>query len=338
MNESVSLNQSRDFDGESCQFDLSSLMAQLDQFRRKNERLAQLNELHARLAGAIDLPGMIEAFSIWLMPLVEHDLVAYTNSERQRSHMYCSCHGPERQRVFKVAERLFHRLDDKKEADWYEDDYHVRNWYLDSFDSSGLLLILRRDRSIGPEGIELINEGLAILQEPLSRALEYEDLFEIARRDSLTGLSNRRVFEERIGPLMDTARRHDHPLTLACMDLDHFKQINDNLGHNEGDRVLQEVAATFKNMVRSSDLLVRMGGDEFLLVLPETDLDSARILANRLCRAIENLDIYSAPGEKLGVSIGLSQWQPGVSREEWLQQTDELLYDAKDRGRCQVCF
>ena len=182
-----------------------------------------------------------------------------------------------------------------------------------------------------------INEGMAILRDPLERALDYEDLFEIARRDTLTGLANRRVFEERIGPLMDASRRHKHPLTIACMDLDHFKQINDTLGHDEGDRVLQKVANTFQAMVRSSDLLVRMGGDEFLIVLPETDMAAALKLSERLCQAIAGLGIYSAPGEQLGVSIGLSQWHPGITKDEWLRQTDELLYQAKDNGRCQVC-
>ncbi|MBI5556017.1 MAG: GGDEF domain-containing protein [Deltaproteobacteria bacterium] len=316
---------------------MTSLMVELDQFKKKTARLALLNELHGRLAGAVDLPGMIEAFSIWLMPLVEHDLVAYHNPDRKRSYMYSSCHGPERQRIFMLAEKLFHACPESSGRAWDEEDFYVQNWYLGSLDSSGLMLVLRQDTVIDAEEGTLIKQALEILRDPLQRALDYEDLFAIARRDTLTGLANRRVFEERINSIIENSRRHNHSLTIASMDLDHFKQVNDNLGHAEGDRVLKRVAATFQSMVRSSDLLVRMGGDEFLLVLPETGLDAARVLAERLCKAIDELEIYSAPTQKLGVSIGLSLWQPGITLEDWLEETDGLLYQAKDNGRSQVC-
>ncbi|OKY76189.1 MAG: hypothetical protein BM485_02755 [Desulfobulbaceae bacterium DB1] len=338
MSESVSLSQTEKSVPETCQIDMPALMAELDQFRKKTARLAQLNELHGRLAGAVDLPAMIESFSIWLMPLVEHDLVAYHNPERKRSYMYSSSHGPERQRIFELAEKLFLSRLENGGYGWCDDDFYVQNWHLGSIDSSGLVLVLRQTRVLDAEEAALINEALSVLREPLQRALDYEDLFEIARRDALTGLANRRVFEERMGPLMDGSRRHNHPLTIACMDLDRFKLVNDNLGHAEGDRVLKKVADTFNSMVRGSDLLVRLGGDEFVLVLPETSLDAAKILAERLCRAIDDLEIYAAPGQRLGVSIGLSQWHPDLSREEWLQQTDQLLYQAKDNGRSRVCW
>ncbi|MFH1216630.1 MAG: GGDEF domain-containing protein [Pseudomonadota bacterium] len=337
MSESVSISSTEEYVPEICQIDMPALMAELDQFRKKTARLAQLNELHGRLAGAVDLPSMIESFSIWLMPLVEHDLVAYHNAERKRSYMYSSSHGPERQRIFELAEKLFISRLENGGHGWYEEDFYVQNWHLGSIDSSGLVLVLRQARVLDAEEATLINEALSVLREPLQRALDYEDLFEIARRDTLTGLANRRVFEERIGALMDSSRRHDHPLTIVCMDLDRFKLVNDNLGHAEGDRVLKKVASTFSSMVRSSDLLVRMGGDEFVLVLPDTPLDAARILAERLCSAIDNLEINAAPGQRLGVSIGLSQWEPDLTKDEWLQLTDELLYQAKNNGRSRVC-
>jgi GGDEF domain-containing protein len=266
MSESVSLSQSENLGRDFCQVDMTSLMAELDRFKKKTAQLSLLNELHARLAGAVDLPGMIEAFSVWLMPLVEHDLVAYHNPDRKRNYMYSSCHGPDRQRIFQLAEKLFDSQPGNGDHGWYEEDFYVQNWHLGSMDSSGLVLVLRQSKVIDAEEAALIDQALEVLREPLQRALDYEDLFVIARRDILTGLANRRVFEERIGPLMDNSKRHHHPLTLACMDLDRFKQVNDNLGHAEGDRVLKKVADTFKSMVRSSDLLVRMGGDEFFLV------------------------------------------------------------------------
>lgn len=337
MTESISLPNTANLNADFCHIDMPSLMAELDEFRKKTERLSLLNELHARLAGTVELPSMIEAFSVWLMPLVKHDLVGYHNESRQRSYMYCSCHGPERQRIYKVAEKLFlAQIEDS--ANGADEDYYVQNWHIGALESSGLMLVLRQDRIITPHEAAVIDEALEVLKEPLQRALDYEDLFRISRIDALTGLANRRVLDECIGRIIADSRRHHRPLTIACLDLDHFKQVNDNFGHAEGDRVLKKVAETFKDMVRSSDVLVRMGGDEFVVVLPETDLASAAILAERLCLAIEQLSIPSGDGEKLGVSIGLSQLRDDMSKEDWLEKTDDLLYQAKKNGRCQVCM
>ncbi len=185
--------------------------------------------------------------------------------------------------------------------------------------------------------MSLINDALQILREPLQRALEYEDLFEMANNDALTGLANRRVFEDRIDAMLEGARRHDRPISIASMDLDHFKQVNDNFGHAEGDRVLQLVAEAMKKTVRRSDLLVRMGGDEFLLVLPDTSLKAAQALTERLCQAIQKLKVKVPDGRQLGISIGLIQYQPGMGREELLVKADEILYQAKSQGKARVC-
>lgn len=316
--------------------DMSSLMAELDRFRKKNARLLHLNELHARLAAAIDLASMIESFSVWLMPRVEHDLVAYNNPDKERHYMYCSCHGPDREKVVTVAEKLFQMQPNNIAERWYDDEYYVQNWHLGSLEASGLILVFRKDRILSEKESQLITDALNVLKEPLQRALDYEDLFASARKDPLTGLNNRRVFEEQIGPMLDNAKRHEYPLSIMSMDLDRFKQINDNLGHSVGDSVLQKVAHTFASLVRGGDLLVRMGGDEFLLVLPNTDHNAAKLLGERLCKAISDLEIYSGPSCKLGVSIGGCQWAPDMSKESWLDEVDRLLYEAKEHGRNRV--
>ncbi len=316
---------------------LDDLLMELQQLKEKSARLALLNDLHARLASAVDLPSMIDAFSVWLMPRVSHELMAFDAPDNKHRHLCCSCHGPERQRVVVLAERLFgdaRRLPLIRK--WKEGDFFIHNWPLDFESASGIILVMRQEQRLTAMEEEVVSEALAVLSEPLQRALAYEDVFKQAKCDALTGLANRRVFEDRLGPLIDSARRHGHPLTLVSMDLDHFKQVNDNLGHSTGDEVLKKVAHTFSAMIRSSDILVRMGGDEFMLVLPDTDCVSARILAERLCKAVDNLGIYSTDDLKLGVSIGLSQWQPGLTEEEWLEMVDGLLYKAKGHGRNQV--
>ena len=123
---------------------------------------------------------------------------------------------------------------------------------------------------------------------------------------------------------------------MISMDLDRFKEINDNLGHQAGDEVLKSVASVFRQAVRSTDLLVRMGGDEFVLVLGDTDQKNGRILAERLCAAIDGLDIWADSRTKLGVSIGLSQMQPDDTLGQWLERTDDILYHAKAAGRSRV--
>ncbi len=317
---------------------LDTLMVELDHYRRQSEWLSCLNELHARLAGVTDVTSMIEAFSVWLMPLVEHDLIAYQSDDRRRLHILCSCHGPERRRVRRVAQKIFQKLSGKKDnACWLEEDCHVRNWHLNSRDSHGHLIILRHASAIDDRNSLIVDNVLQVLGESLERAMDYEELFEMARRDSLTGLDNRRVFEERVGPLLESAKRHNHPVTLACMDLDRFKQLNDTHGHAAGDRALREVAQAIQRTIRGSDLFVRMGGDEFVLVLPNTSLPAAQFLAERLCRAVDHLDIRTSASARLGVSIGLVQWEKGMTKEEWLQRADEALYEAKSTGRSKVC-
>ncbi len=318
--------------------DMHNLMVELDRYRRRSEWLVKINDLHARLAGALDLSSMVEAYSVWLMPVVEHNLIAYDNPRQGRRHLFCSCHGPDRRRVMMVADKMIGQLECRGgETCWQEDDFYVYCWAVPDCEGGGRLMLLRKAGQIGDAEIAQLEEGLAVLQEPLQRAVEYEDIFEQARRDSLTGLANRRVFEDRLGPLLESARRHGRPITLASMDLDYFKQINDTFGHAKGDQVLRMVAQAMSGMVRTSDLLVRIGGDEFQLLMPETEMANARILVERLCKAVHDLGIQAPGSPRLGVSIGFVQWQPGLSTEEWLQRADEALYQAKAMGRSRAC-
>ena len=318
---------------------LDCLIVELEHYRRQSERLACINELHARLAGAVDVTSMIEAFSVWLMPLMEHDLIAYENPGRNRTHMFCSCHGPKRRRAMNVATKIFFNFDKYSGTEsWRDGDFYVRNFVLKSRGGGDRMLLLRRHCPLELPDKELIREVLDIIYESLQRSLDYEDIFEQARHDALTGLANRRVFEERVEQLIQSCQRYGHPVTLASMDLDNFKKLNDTRGHAEGDMSLQKVALTMERTIRNSDLLVRMGGDEFVLVMQDTDIKAGQILAERLRKAVEQLNIETGEGGRLGISIGLAQWQTNMSKDDWLQQADEALYQAKAAGRAQICF
>lgn len=318
------------------QAELEKVMVELDNVKKQSERLDLINKLHARMAGVLSLTGMIEAYSVWLMPLVNHELIGYNNSGRKKRHLFCSGHGPNRRKAIAFAEQLIGNKSPFEGSFTKKDGLCAYKWIFESVDDAGILLILKKGHALSPDEINLINHSLEILAECLRRGLAYEELFERASNDALTGLSNRRVFEERIYGLIESAKRYHHPLSMISMDLDKFKMINDNLGHQVGDEVLRSVAQVLKQAVRSTDLLIRMGGDEFLLILDNTDLRNARILAERLCVAVDALNIWADDATKLGVSIGLSQLKQEESLKQWLERTDDILYHAKAEGRSRV--
>jgi diguanylate cyclase (GGDEF)-like protein len=314
--------------------DVNHLVTELDHYKRRTEWLLTINQLHARLAATLGLESMIEAFSIWLMPLLGHDLLAYHNPDRERTHFFCSSHGPDRRASHEIAGQIFQQLVQGRKPSIRMNGFYVVSWPLHSNREKGYMVIIRRTPVIAASEAWVVDATLEILTETLQRALDHEDIYDQARRDALTGLANRRVLQERLGPLMERARRHGYPLTMAAMDLDNFKQVNDTLGHAKGDEFLRQVARILEAMIRQNDLLVRMGGDEFLLVLPDTKLEKGRVLADRLCRAVNGLAV-NLP-HRMGISIGLSQWQLDNSMDEWLQLADENLYKAKAAGKDRV--
>ncbi len=311
----------------------AQLLSQLRYFERRSRRLQKINSLYQRLAGVLDLSGIIETYSIWLAEHVSHELIGYHNPNRRRMHLFCSSHGPERRYIMEVAEELLSNT--VMESNETSDGLQAYQWNFAQDNGNILLLLLRKNDPVSSDDIELINESITILAEPLKRTMDYEKIFAQARRDALTGLPNRLVFEERIDSIIKQADRYGSPLTLAALDLDHFKDVNDTMGHLMGDRVLQQVSKALQGQIRTSDLLVRMGGDEFLLILPNTDMVAARNLGERLCRAVEYLGV-TAGQDRLGISIGLAQWRPELSKHQWLEQADDILYQAKKNGRSQV--
>ncbi|MGE4560700.1 MAG: diguanylate cyclase [Desulfobulbus sp.] len=314
---------------------IENLLTELSRYRQQSEKLTKINVLYQRMAGILDLPAMIEAYSIWLMEFIGHELIGYNNPCRQRMHMFCSYHGPKRRQAIQLAQELLGPESATKKCPTQAEGFHIHRWIIESGECSSVLVLLHKGKPLSGDDLDFIEESLMILADPLKRALDYEEVFAQARKDTLTGLPNRYVFGERIKSIVEQAKRHGYPLTLAALDLDHFKAVNDTMGHLMGDHVLKQVAEVLQNQIRLTDLLVRMGGDEFLLVLPDTSLQDARFLAERLCRAVEQLDIVTKAG-RLAVSIGLSEWSNKMDLNSWLEHADDILYQAKANGRAQV--
>lgn len=161
----------------------------------------------------------------------------------------------------------------------------------------------------------------------------------LAEVDQLTGVYNRRGFERMMTPVLSTARRNQRNLCLLILDLDHFKNVNDFFGHAAGDEVLKQVARLLQNEIRQGDLLARWGGEEFLVLLPETSLEDAVIFAQRLRERCAACVIRHEQDQiQCTVSIGLSALSPDMdSFDELLQEADSYLYEAKSAGRNRVC-
>ena len=162
---------------------------------------------------------------------------------------------------------------------------------------------------------------------------------EMATLDELTGLYNRRYLMEALERERARSERHNKDLSLCMMDLDFFKRVNDKLGHTAGDRVLADMGRIIKEWSRQTDIPCRYGGEEFAVILPETDLKGARIACERLRRTVAENKVQWRTGPiQTTVSIGISQIRTGVrdSVRKLIDRADEALYRAKETGRNQV--
>ena len=181
----------------------------------------------------------------------------------------------------------------------------------------------------GKDEIGHVLNELAAMQEKLKIVIG--ELDHLASTDKLTGSWNRRRLEETVRNEMDRLKRYDHPLCLMVLDIDFFKKINDCYGHGVGDQVLVELAAQIRSSLRTSDSLTRWGGEEFVVLCPNTTLSTAALLAERLRKKIASMDF---PGVgNITVSVGVAECVPGETWEQWFKRADEALYRAKSDGR-----
>ena len=164
------------------------------------------------------------------------------------------------------------------------------------------------------------------------------ELQELAYYDPLTGLPNRRFFFEHASLIFEEVKRYEKPLSLLVMDIDHFKKINDTYGHDAGDLVLKTFADVIRGIVRKSDICARFGGEEFVVLLPNTDLEGAGVLAERIRAAVSKNPVeHGSIVIVFTVSIGISQYRKGMqSIDELIKEADIALYRAKEGGRNRV--
>jgi len=176
--------------------------------------------------------------------------------------------------------------------------------------------------------------GFNRMAENLER--DQAKLAELAIRDSLTGLYNRREFERLLNDEIHRFRRHGHPVSLLILDLDHFKQINDRYGHQVGDEALRTVAGLITNESRTGDVIARYGGEELAVILPETGAENAAALAERTCQAIAEFPIMISPKEAIPITVSIGTAtvpDDAHTARDLVTAADLAMYEAKRNGR-----
>lgn len=169
-----------------------------------------------------------------------------------------------------------------------------------------------------------------------------DSLVDLSSRDALTGLANRRSFEMALAREIDRVARAGEPALLLALDIDHFKQVNDTHGHASGDLVLKAVAKALLDCVRPMDMVARVGGEEFAIVMPNCPAAFGEAVAERVRRRVEAMPVPIGPSQQIRVSVSIGgafapQWVRS-SPALWIERADVQLYRAKGQGRNRVCL
>ncbi|MEI7435470.1 MAG: sensor domain-containing diguanylate cyclase, partial [bacterium] len=199
----------------------------------------------------------------------------------------------------------------------------------------GFLALHGEQGSFDDDAVRFVQSLAQEAKVSLQNALLFRKVERLSWTDPLTGVKNRRSFSQIAEPVLLLAERHNRPLSAAMLDLDFFKKVNDTYGHGTGDDVLRGVAAVLVNTIRSSDIVGRYGGEEFCFVFPETDIETAGQLLERIRKAVAVLQFSG--GEKLfsiTASIGAAKLAgSGETLDRLLFRCDQALYRAKESGR-----
>lgn len=200
----------------------------------------------------------------------------------------------------------------------------------------GSLKLFRR-RRFSDDEITAIETMLCCLVYPLRNAIKYQDALRSARIDPLTNVNNRVAFREAFNREYELFRRSGTPISALFLDVDHFKLINDQYGHACGDSILKAVAEQIVEDVRSSDLVFRYGGEEFVVLLRNTSDSGANLVAERILKSMATVKNEMLPSNhKITVSIGVAEMKPDETSDDFLKRADQAMYRAKNNGRNQI--
>ena len=259
------------------------------------------------LQSTLDINILIELFDNELKKMVSHDYLNYKNSIENININLGEI----------IKEKLIFNL-------------KINNNSLGKF-------VIANNTKFNKWEINEIKNLMSVLVQPINNALHYKQAITNASIDPVTKLNNRTLFNKIINQEIDFAHRYEQKLLLMMIDLDNFKKINDNFGHNIGDVLLNLLGQELTKFMRRSDLVFRYGGDEFCIILRNSILDGAKKLANRVRNNIDENEFNCNDVKiKISVSIGLAKLHDDDDSITFIERADKLLYDAKNAGRNNV--
>ncbi len=269
-----------------------------------NKQYLKILQVTDLLSRHLHLNEIMTVFSREVMALIPFDGMRY-NCQQLKSPI---CHG---------------------ETEGHNLHYHLTLQQMEVGD-----LTFYRAQPFGTNEVCQIEDLLCALVYPLRNALMYHRAITSAYRDPLTNINNRAAMDKFLPREIGLAKRHKHSLSMMIMDLDGFKRINDQFGHDAGDRLLQTVCVKIISVLRDTDMLFRYGGDEFVVALPYTDIQGALDAGDRILHSIQNLSANECPaGASIGISIGLSMLLPEDDFQSMFKRVDQALYQAKVEGK-----
>ncbi len=194
-----------------------------------------------------------------------------------------------------------------------------------------------RGRKFNESELVLLENLLTILIYPLRNAIQFKQAITLAHRDALTGVNNRTTFDDSLNREINLAHRHDRDFSLLIVDIDFFKKVNDTYGHQVGDDALKQVADTIKSSIRATDMLFRYGGEEFVVLIANTDSVKSYLIADRILKSVREIEMQvSEQTIDLTVSIGMASLNTQDTSDSIFKRADSAMYSAKNDGRDQI--
>jgi diguanylate cyclase (GGDEF)-like protein len=263
-----------------------------------------LLQLSNQLQTSLDVDEILSQFSDEIQPYMAHDYLGYTNDQKD-----CA---------FSTGKSARYRL----------------TFQLTLQDEQLGKLVLSRKRKFSAKESQEIEQLISTLLYPLRNALMYREAIHAAQKDALTGAGNRAALNEALNREIEVAQRHKRTLGMIIFDIDHFKKINDTYGHSTGDCLLKALTRAAEDTIRISDQLFRYGGEEFIVLLPETGLKGVKNLAERIRRNVEALDcVCEGSHIRMTASFGIATLNTDEDEESFFIRADKALYKAKNDGR-----